>query len=99
VTADPTVDDSLTVDEVQFFLGDRLVCTDDTGPSYTCDVLANGDEVGPALLRAVVTDSAAQTAQDTEGVTVDISRRRACRSSTALPWCTSTERRRKRRGR
>jgi hypothetical protein len=71
VTADPTVDDSLTVDEVQFFLGDRLVCTDDTGPSYTCNVLANGDEVGSQTLRAVVADSAAQTAEDSTPVIVD----------------------------
>jgi hypothetical protein len=71
VTADPTVDDSLTVDEVQFFLGNRLVCTDDTGPSYTCDVLANGDEVGSQALRAVVADSAAQTAEDSTPVIVD----------------------------
>jgi Bacterial Ig domain len=71
VSATPTVDDSLTVDEVQFFLGTRLVCTDDTGPAYTCLVLANGDEVGSQSLRAVVADSAAQTAEDSESVTVE----------------------------
>lgn len=71
VSATPTVDDSLTVDEVQFFLGTRLVCSDTTGPDYTCDVLANGDEVGTQSLRAVVADSAAQTAEDSESVDVE----------------------------
>jgi hypothetical protein len=71
VTAVPTVDDSVDVDEVQFFLGTRLVCTDDTGPDYTCNVLANGDEVGNQALRAVVVDTAAQTAEDSADVIVD----------------------------
>ena len=71
VSATPAVDDSLTVDEVQFFLGTRLVCSDTTGPDYTCDVLANGDEVGTQTLRAVVADSAAQTAEDSASVDVE----------------------------
>ena len=71
VSATPTVDDSLTVDEVQFFLGTRMVCSDTTGPDYSCNVLANGDEVGTQTLRAVVADSAAQTAEDSESVDVE----------------------------
>ena len=49
----------------------RLVCSDDTGPTYTCNVLANGDEVGSQSLRAVVADTAAQTAEDSAPVTVE----------------------------
>jgi hypothetical protein len=69
VTALPTAEAG--VDEVQFFLGTRLVCTDDTGPAYTCNVLANGDEVGHQALRAVVVDTAAQTAEASTDVIVD----------------------------
>jgi hypothetical protein len=58
------------VDEVQFFLGTRLLCEDDTAP-YSCDVLANGDEVGDQTLRAVVVDDAAQTAEDSAQTEVD----------------------------
>jgi hypothetical protein len=58
------------VDEVQFFLGTRLVCTDDTAP-YSCNVVANGDEVGDQTLRAVVADNAAQTAETSTEVEVD----------------------------
>jgi hypothetical protein len=59
------------VQQVEFFLGSRSVCTDTTGPSYTCLVLANGDEVGIQALRAVVTDDAAQTAEVAVPVEVD----------------------------
>ena len=58
------------VDEVQFFLGTRLLCEDDTAP-YSCNVLANGDEVGDQTLRAVVVDDAAQTAEDSAQTEVD----------------------------
>ena len=58
------------VDNVEFFLGTRSVCVDTTGPTYTCNVVPNGDEVGVQALRAVVTDNAAQTAQVAVPVTV-----------------------------
>ncbi len=49
------------VDQVEFFLGTRSVCVDDTAP-YTCNVLPNGDEVGDQILSAVVTSTDEQTA-------------------------------------
>ena len=58
------------VDNVEFFLGTRSVCTDTSDP-YTCLVVPQGDEVGLQTLRAVVTDDAAQTAQVAVPVTVD----------------------------
>ena len=58
------------VDNVEFFLGTRSLCTDDVAP-YTCQVLANGDEVGAQTLRAVVTDDAALTAEAATPVTVE----------------------------
>ena len=59
------------VQEVEFFLGTRSVCTDTAGPDYTCLVQANGDEVGIQALRAVVTDNAAQTAEVAVAVEVE----------------------------
>jgi len=50
-----------SVAKVDFFLGNRLICTVTTAP-FTCKVLADGSEVGTQALRAVVTDSAGQTA-------------------------------------
>ena len=42
--------------QVEFFLGTRSVCVDDTAP-YMCKVLPNGDEVGDQILSAVVTSN------------------------------------------
>jgi hypothetical protein len=50
-----------SVAKVDFFLGNRLLCTDTAAP-FTCKVLPQGSEVGTQALRAVVTDSAGQTA-------------------------------------
>jgi hypothetical protein len=58
------------VDEVEFFLGTRSVCVDDTAP-YTCNVLPNGDEVGDQILSAVVTADDEQTATASIAVTVE----------------------------
>ncbi len=57
------------VDEVEFFLGSRSVCVDDTAP-YVCEVLPNGDEVGDQILSAVVTSVDEQTATASMPVTV-----------------------------
>ena len=57
------------VEEVEFFLGDRSVCVDDSAP-YTCEVLPNGDEVGSQILSAVVTSEDGQTATTSMQVTV-----------------------------
>jgi hypothetical protein len=64
VAATPTVDTDAgaSVQKVDFFLGTRLVCTDTTAP-YSCSVSPHGDEVGTQSLKAVVTDSASQTAE------------------------------------
>jgi hypothetical protein len=58
------------VEDVEFFLGTRSVCTDTTDP-YTCLITPQGDEVGVQTLRAVVTDSVGQTAEDAVPVTVE----------------------------
>ena len=56
-----TAESESGVDQVEFFLGTRSVCVDDTAP-YTCNVLPNGDEVGDQILSAVVTSTDEQTA-------------------------------------
>ncbi len=57
------------VDEVEFFLGTRSVCVDNT-PPYVCEVLPTGDEVGDQILSAVVTSDDDQTATAAMPVTV-----------------------------
>jgi hypothetical protein len=63
LTAAPAADTAAgaNVAKVDFFLGNRLLCTVTAAP-YTCKVLPDGSEVGTQALRAVVTDSAGQTA-------------------------------------
>jgi hypothetical protein len=63
LTAAPAADTAAgaSVAKVDFFLGNRLVCTVSAAP-FTCKVLPDGSEVGTQALRAVVTDSAGQTA-------------------------------------
>ena len=55
---------------MEFFLGTRSVCVDDT-PPYVCEVLPNGDEVGDQILSAVVTSEDGQTAIAAIPVTVE----------------------------
>jgi hypothetical protein len=50
-----------SIAKVDFFLGNRLLCTVTAAP-FTCKVLPEGSEVGTQALRAVITDSAGQTA-------------------------------------
>jgi hypothetical protein len=71
ISATPIVDTDAgaSVQDVKFFLGNRLVCTDTTAP-YSCDIAPHGDEVGSQSVRAVLTDSSAQTAEDDATVTV-----------------------------
>ena len=64
-----TAESESGVDQVEFFLGTRSVCVDDTAP-YTCNVLPNGDEVGNQILSAVVTSTDEQTANVATPVTV-----------------------------
>lgn len=63
LTAAPAADTGAgaSVAKVDFFLGNRLLCTVTAAP-YTCKVLPEGSEVGTQALRAVVTDSTGQTA-------------------------------------
>jgi hypothetical protein len=63
VGADVTVDPTLTVKNVEFAIGTRTVCTDDTAP-YQCEILPKGDEVGAQSIRATVSDSDDQSASD-----------------------------------
>jgi hypothetical protein len=58
-----------SVAKVEFFLGNELLCTDSTAP-YTCKVVPTGAQVGKQSLRAVVTDSAKQTASTHKTVTI-----------------------------
>jgi hypothetical protein len=58
-----------TVAKVDFYLGERLICTATAAP-YSCQVMPQGSEAGAQALRAVVTDSAAQTAAGDAAVTV-----------------------------
>ncbi len=55
-----------SVAKVEFFLGNELLCADTAAP-YKCKVLPTGAEVGKQALRAVVTDSAKQTASAERG--------------------------------
>jgi hypothetical protein len=63
LTAAPVADTAAgaSVAKVDFFLGNRLLCTVTAAP-YTCKVLPEGSEVGTQALRAVVTDSGGRTA-------------------------------------
>lgn len=70
VTVEAVPDAPEGVDNVEFFLGTRSVCNDTSDP-YTCLIVPHGDEVGVQTLRAVVTDSAAQTAEVAIPVTVE----------------------------
>jgi hypothetical protein len=58
-----------SVAKVEFFLGNRSLCSDATAP-YSCKVVPTGAQVGGQTLRAVVTDSKGQTATDKAGVTI-----------------------------
>ncbi len=69
LTVSVTAESESGVDQVEFFLGTRSVCVDDTEP-YTCNVLPNGDEVGNQILSAVVTSTDEQTANVATPVTV-----------------------------
>ncbi|HEX5609028.1 MAG TPA: hypothetical protein VFX45_02930 [Solirubrobacterales bacterium] len=71
ITADPRADGprGAKVAKVDFFLGERLLCTATAAP-FSCGVLPQGREVGTQALRAVVTDSTAQTAAVQAGVNV-----------------------------
>jgi len=62
VTAEPRTDGArgANVAKVDFFLGERLLCTVTAAP-FSCGVLPAGREVGTQALRAVVTDSERQT--------------------------------------
>lgn len=70
VGADVTVDPLLTATSVEFKLGNRTVCTDTAAP-YSCAILPTGAEVGSQTLQAILTDSADQTAADSEATKVD----------------------------
>ena len=59
-----------SVTAVDFYLGNGLLCHDLSAP-YACKVLPTGAEVGTQSLRAVVTDSAAQTATDQAAVRIE----------------------------
>jgi Bacterial Ig domain len=71
VSATATADTAAgaSVAKVEFFLGNELLCTDTAAP-YKCKVLPTGAEVGKQALRAVVTDSAKQTATAEQKVTI-----------------------------
>jgi hypothetical protein len=71
VSATATADSGAgaSVAKVEFFLGNELLCTDTAAP-YTCKVVPTGAQVGKQSLRAVVTDSAKQTASTHETVTI-----------------------------
>jgi hypothetical protein len=71
VSADPRADSGhgAAVGKVDFFLGDRRLCTAVKAP-FSCQVLPLGHEVGAQALRAVVTDTAAQTATDDAAVSI-----------------------------
>ncbi len=70
-SANPTVDTArgASVVKVDLYLGERLLCTVTTAP-YSCPVMPLGREAGAQALRAVVTDSASQTAAADTAVTV-----------------------------
>jgi hypothetical protein len=63
LTATPAADTAagVSIAKVDFFLGNRLLCTVTAAP-FICKVLPGGAEVGTQALRAVITDSAGQTA-------------------------------------
>jgi hypothetical protein len=71
VSADPSADAArgAAVAKVDFYLGSRLLCTATQAP-YNCQVMPLGREAGAQALRAVVTDSGAQTAAADAAVTV-----------------------------
>jgi hypothetical protein len=71
VSATATADTAAgaSVAKVEFFLGNELLCTDTAAP-YTCKVVPTGAQVGKQSLRAVVTDSAKQTASTHKTVTI-----------------------------
>ena len=71
VSANPQSDTARGADiaKVDFFLGERLVCTATKAP-FNCNVLPLGREAGTQALRAVITDTAAQTAADTTSIDV-----------------------------
>jgi hypothetical protein len=71
VTANPTVDTAsgAAIVKVDFYLGERLLCTVTTAP-YDCAVVPLGREAGAQALRVVVTDSASQTAASDIPITV-----------------------------
>ena len=71
VSATATADTAAgaSVAKVEFFLGNELLCTDTAAP-YNCKVVPTGAEVGTQSLRAVVTDSAKQTASAAAKVTI-----------------------------
>jgi hypothetical protein len=71
VTVTALPDAPAGVTDVEFFLGTRSVCTDATGPDYTCLILPEGDEVGVQALRAVVTDDLDRTAEVSTAVEVE----------------------------
>jgi hypothetical protein len=71
VSATATADTAAgaSVAKVEFFLGNELLCTDTAAP-YTCKVVPTGAQVGKQSLRAVVADSAKQTASTHKTVTI-----------------------------
>jgi hypothetical protein len=71
VSANPQADADrgANVDKVEFFLGNRSVCTVTKAP-YACQALPLGREAGTQALRAVVTDTASQTAADSASTNV-----------------------------
>lgn len=71
VTAEPRADGNrgAKVAKVDFFLGERLLCTATAAP-FSCGVLPAGREVGTQALRAVVTDSEQQTGAAQASVSV-----------------------------
>ncbi len=72
VSAAATADSAAgaSVAAVDFLLGDKPLCHDTAAP-YTCRVVPTGAEVGTQSLRAIVTDSAAQTASDAASVQIE----------------------------
>jgi hypothetical protein len=61
--------DDKGVSKVEFYVGQRLVCTATTAP-YTCSYLPQGVDFGRNTLVAVAYDSAGQTASSLNSVTV-----------------------------
>jgi hypothetical protein len=57
------------VASVAFFLGTRRVCNDTTAP-YSCEIKPYSSEIGSQTVRAVVTDTAGLTGQDSRQVAV-----------------------------